>query len=214
MTTLPQIKHSQTQYITLQNAFDLFNEKLFDNELPQVFLTFQRHTKAFGYYSPNRIEHRKENYSVSEIALNIGTFSARSDKQIFSTLVHEMVHHWQHHFGKLSRNGYHNKEWGNKMKLVGLYPSSTGREGGKETGQKVSHYIMTGGAFEIACNEIEQSGLSINWNSLELSPEKKAKANKVKYTCPSCGANVWGKAELNINCGDCGNEAMISDNQD
>ena len=30
------------------------------------------------------------------------------------------------------------------------------------------------------------------------------KKNKVKYTCPQCQTNVWGKADLNIDCGDCG----------
>jgi hypothetical protein len=28
-----------------------------------------------------------------------------------STLVHEMAHLQQNHFGKSSRTGYHNKEW-------------------------------------------------------------------------------------------------------
>jgi hypothetical protein len=27
--------------------------------------------------------------------------------------------------------------------------------------------------------------------------------NKVKYSCPACSANVWGKPELNLICADC-----------
>jgi hypothetical protein len=57
-----------------------------------------------------------------------------------STLVHEMVHVWQQHCGTPSKRGYHNKEWATKMKSVGPQPSSTGMVGGKETGQRMSHY--------------------------------------------------------------------------
>lgn len=34
-------------------------------------------------------------------------------------------------------------------------------------------------------------------------PIKKYNRNKVKYTCPDCGAKVWGKAGLRIACEDC-----------
>ena len=34
------------------------------------------------------------------------------------------------------------------MEAVGPYPERYGAPGGKETGQKVSHYIAAGGPFE------------------------------------------------------------------
>ena len=34
------------------------------------------------------------------------------------------------------------------MGAIGLIPSDTGAPGGKQTGQKVSHYIAGGGRFE------------------------------------------------------------------
>jgi len=57
-----------------------------------------------------------------------------------------MCHLEQHHFGKPS-GAYHNKEWAKMMHAVGLMPSNTGKPGGKQTGQTVSHYIVTGGPF-------------------------------------------------------------------
>jgi hypothetical protein len=45
---------------------------------------------------------------------------------ILSTLVHEMVHVWQETYGNPSRRGYHNRQWAEKMREVGLQPSSTG----------------------------------------------------------------------------------------
>jgi hypothetical protein len=58
-----------------------------------------------------------------------------------------MVHLEQHHFGKASRNGYHNKQWAAWMERIGLMPSNTGEPGGKRTGQRMSHYILPDGAF-------------------------------------------------------------------
>jgi predicted SprT family Zn-dependent metalloprotease len=56
---------------------------------------------------------------VDEIALNPRTFIDRTDREIVSTLVREMVHLWQFHFGKPGRRGYHNKQWATKMEEIG-----------------------------------------------------------------------------------------------
>ncbi|EAX0554851.1 sprT domain-containing protein, partial [Salmonella enterica] len=43
-----------------------------------------------------------------------------------------------------------------------------------------------------------------NDNDLPVAAfEDKPKRNKAKYQCRGCGAAVWGKAGLNIECGDC-----------
>jgi predicted SprT family Zn-dependent metalloprotease len=80
---------------------------------------------------------------TDEIALNPSCFKDRADAQIFSTLVHEMVHLWQFHFGSSSRSGYHNREWADRMEQLGLMPSYTGEPGGERTGQRVTHYTSS-----------------------------------------------------------------------
>ena len=75
-------------------------------------------------------------------------FKGRSVEEILSTLVHEQVHVWQSAFGKPGRRRYHNHEWAQKMKKVGFHPSDTGQPGGKETGERVSHYVIAGGPFQ------------------------------------------------------------------
>jgi predicted SprT family Zn-dependent metalloprotease len=57
-----------------------------------------------------------------ELALNPDHFIGRSDEEICPTLVHEMVHVWQHQHGQPSARGYHNQEWAVKMKALGLQP--------------------------------------------------------------------------------------------
>ena len=73
---------------------------------------------------------------TDEIALNPAHFKGRSQREVFSTLVHEMVHLEQHHFGHPSRAGYHNREWVHWMERVGLIPSATGEPGGRQLGNK------------------------------------------------------------------------------
>jgi predicted SprT family Zn-dependent metalloprotease len=90
-----------------------------------VLITIQRHKGSKGYFSPNKFAHRRR----TEIALNPVTFRERTDREIASTLAHEMVHLWQEQFGKPSRNGYHNKQFANKMEEIGLKPSDTGKPG-------------------------------------------------------------------------------------
>ncbi|EPZ1174197.1 SprT-like domain-containing protein, partial [Escherichia coli] len=82
-----------------------------------------------------------------------------------STLVHEMVHVWQHYTPgiKKCRGGYHDRVWGEKMEQIGLMPSNTGLPGGRKTGQQMTHYIIRGGRFQTAVYDLLKSGFSISW---------------------------------------------------
>lgn len=79
--------------------------------LPDVLVTLQRHAKAKGYFSPERFMGRVEKTAVHELALNPDEFTGRSDEQILSTLVHEMVQVWQQAEGKPVRRSYHDRQW-------------------------------------------------------------------------------------------------------
>lgn len=113
-----------------------------------------------------------------------------------------MVHLWQHHFGKPTRSGYHNREWANKMESIGLIPGDTGEEGGKQTGQKMTHYIEDGGKYEKAYAGWRSKGC-INWSAHPEAAPSKAR-NKTRYVCECEPPNVvYGKPELKIECLDC-----------
>ena len=64
-----------------------------------------------------------------------------------------MTHLEQHHFGQPSRNGYHNKQWAELMKSVGLFPSDTAQPGGKETGQRGGEIEGGKGSRQLARSE-------------------------------------------------------------
>jgi predicted SprT family Zn-dependent metalloprotease len=224
-------------YAELQQAFDHFNEALFGGELPPCLITLQRERRTYGYFSNSRFARRSGERS-DEIAMNPSYFAVRSIRDTLSTLAHEMVHQWQCHFGKPGRRGYHNKEWAARMEAVGLMPSDSGQPGGRKVGERMTHYIVDGGAFDVACAELLTREFTLSWvdrfppvrpsavpgmsgtgdddedddgdddgtddlsGLVELPPiEPVNRSNRVKYRCPSCAAQVWGKPKLQVLCG-------------
>lgn len=129
-------KPTMQMYSFVQDVYDFFNDKLFAGELPPCLLTLQREKNTMGYFSSNRWQGGGKQV-VHEIALNPAFFITHKPLELMQTLVHEMVHLWQHEFGKPSHRAYHNTEWANKMESIGLMPSDTGEPGGKRTGQRV-----------------------------------------------------------------------------
>jgi hypothetical protein len=108
-------------YDGLDAAYAYFNKQLFANRLPTCLITVRPHRGAYGYFSSERFGSRDGDEVHDEIALNIKTFQQRSPRDILATLVHEMVHQEQHHFGEPSRNGYHNKQWARLMERVAAF---------------------------------------------------------------------------------------------
>jgi len=199
-------------YNDLNRAYDFFNARLFGSRLPRCLITLQRHKGAYGYFSPERFG-SKAGEIVDEIALNPTHFT-RSARDVLGTLVHEMTHLEQQHFGKPSRGGYHNKQWSVFMKAVGLQASDTAAPGGKETGAKVSHYIIDGGPYAIAFAELEKQGFtdlfSDHTSEDEAAAKAKAKKNasKTPFECEECGLKAWAKPEAVLICGNC-REPMV-----
>jgi SprT-like family len=192
------------EYSGLQEAYDHFNRELFDGQLPDVFITYQRHANSAGHFSPDRFAARVGKFGKHELALNPDGFIGRSDKQICSTLGHEQHHVWQQAHGKPSPRGYHNKEWAAKMKAIGLQPSNTGMVGGKETGQRMLDYIIPDGAFTIAFAELASMGWRLNLQSAHRpGPRPGTNNSKTKFTCSRCGQNVWGRPDSHVGCWDC-----------
>lgn len=225
-------------YAELQKAYSHFNSSLFNDELPECLLTLQRQKNVYGYFSKQRFFNDEGRY-VDEIAMNPSFFLICPFTEIMQTLVHEMCHLWQFHFGKPGRGNYHNKEWANKMESLGLMPSSTGQYGGKKTGDRMNDYPIVDGLFLSEVEKLASNDFLISWKdrypdktmiikTMGLKPnqpltEKEAKtleaygvsslgtlffdtsnnSNRIKFNCPSCNSNAWGKPSLNLICGDC-----------
>jgi len=199
---------TEEAYSELQRAYDFFNAALFHTTLPPCLITMQRKNRTYGYFCGDRWANHAGTVR-DEIAMNPVHFVSRSVEEVLSTLVHEMVHLWQHHGGTPSRSGYHNGEWADKMEAVGLVPTDTGKPGGKRTGQRVTHSIQEGGPFAKASQQLLTEGFMVSWHDraaedAEGRARAKKKANtRMKYTCPDCGVNAWAKPGIVLICGDC-----------
>lgn len=258
MSIQPLARPTDEAYAELQQAFDHYNKTLFDSRIPHCLITFQREKKTYGYFSSKRFIHHADKSVVDEIAMNPAYFAVTPVLEVMQTLVHEMVHAWQFHFGAPGRRGYHNREWAEKMEAIGLMPSSTGQYGGAKTGEKMADYAIEGGLFMQATEALMAQGFHISWldrypavqpgkpgnvvslagavqnmpavqiqnmaepdfepgvssdeQALEQSglviPEVRNRSNRVKYRCPGCNAQVWGKPSLKLLCGEAECEGM------
>lgn len=223
-------------YTELQQAYDHFNAALFGGELPPCLITFQREKRTYGYFSSRRFVHRHDKSETDEIAINPAYFAVVPLLEVLQTVVHEMAHLWQFHFGTPGRRGYHNREWADKMENIGLMPSDTGKPGGKKTGEKMADYPIEGGPFLAAAQELMTRDFRISWldrfppvhvragvaaiggqaegeDAGELVAElgelaglvepqgPRNRSNRIKYRCPSCGVQAWGKPGLRLLCG-------------
>lgn len=226
MKNTNKLTPTKQQFAAFESAYEYFNQVLFSKELPPVILNLSRKSRAMGFVAPNRWRSADTepgtDGQLHELSIN-PEILCMDLIEVYSTLVHEQCHIWQHTFGNPSRPGYHNKEWANKMIAVGLMPSTTGRPDGKKVGQHMSDYPIEDGVFLKALDQmaeklkfpfisiegelhytqmstVQTSGTASISDTEEPAPPKK---NKIKYTCPGCQTNIWGKPELNIICGDC-----------
>jgi len=148
-------------YKELADAYDFYNSALFAGMLPVCIVTLDKNVNYFGCFRPlNFVGNGKENEgrNLHEITMNVTFFALRPIEMTLSTVVHEMCHLKTYEDGTYGCGKYHNREFAELMKSVGLIPSSTGKPGGKETGQSVSHYIEKNGLFERKTRELMEKG--------------------------------------------------------
>lgn len=212
-TIQKRTKPTPEQFEAYQRIYDYLNETLFEGQLPGCILNFSRKANTEGFFSPDRWEKGED--KTHEISINPAILALKKAIEVAATLLHEMAHLWQREFGKPGRGGYHNKEWADKMEVLGLMPSHTGQPGGNRTGDQMSDYIIEGGRFEKSFDVMPVDYL-LPWRALESIQGRRrnnggtegrngtgSNKNKIKYSCSGCGINVWGKPGLNISCLDC-----------
>jgi len=200
-------------YKILDEAYQFFNNKLFENKLPECLITFQRRKKnKLGYFRSKGYISRINDNKISEISLNPDAFFDESDQDILGTLVHEMVHAWHTDVEQRKIGTYHDKYWGAKMESIGLIPSNTGAPGGKKTGIQMHHYVDPDGKFLVFVSEfLKENKLEWNGNRPVEKECKERKKLKYKYVCPRCNQEAWGKVDANILCGECDMEMNKSE---
>ncbi len=226
------IKPTKEMSEALQSIRDYLNMALFEGMLPECFITLTRNKNVIGgYHSAKQWENEKGD-KVAEIGIN-SNFVVNGDQvTLMNVLIHELLHLDQYAKGTQGRAGYHNQDFADRCKALGLEVTchDKGREG-KETGTAVSTQLTHGGAAQQAianCDidlpfwtsdiiDIDGEGNPTKGEAPaqqgQIVPAPKAKAkgasgSRTKFVCPVCGAAAWGKATLFLICGQC-TETMI-----
>lgn len=79
----------------LNKVFDLLNEEYFENTLSRPTITIQSTPKAYGHFSLREDTWVSKLGGTHEINIGAGTL-ARPIEDVAATLLHEMVHYWNH----------------------------------------------------------------------------------------------------------------------
>jgi hypothetical protein len=162
----------------LEKAYAFFKRKLFKKKQFNCLIRTETKVKNPTGFSGDGYFKARNNLSVDgdeahTISLNPNHFLRKTTREILASLVHQMVHAalWedQNRAGEReTKPTYHSKDWAMKMEKIGLIPSSTGKEGGKKTGQVMSQYEKPGGLFAKACQELFDSGFNITWADRDI----------------------------------------------
>lgn len=202
------------QFSAYRAMFDHFNRELFDGSLTPPLLNLSRGPqRTVAFFAPNRWKHNAtESTTTHEISLNPRHLADGSAFQTAQSLVHEMVHLWQHAHGKpaLSAHGMSDEviHGGAFARAFAGLPSEAHLPWSCLEAHAAPPRPAPGGEGE------EGEGEEGEGEGEAVEPPKSR--NKVKYTCPSCGANVWGKPDLVLACLDGHDPALllIRTNQD
>ena len=110
----------------LYGWFDRFNNRFFENKLKTPVISFERRgVRNLGHFVLNRNAlGLKWNININRQYLSLPLLDT------LATLLHELLHQWQQEFGKKkqkrSYNNYHNVEFREKARAVGLPSNERG----------------------------------------------------------------------------------------
>lgn len=206
----------------LENAYDVLNERFFDNMLSKVVITIQSSPRAYGHYVPVEIwneENNEESAGYHEINLGAETLN-RKIGNVIATLVHEMVHHYCNLKGikDTSRGGvYHNKRFKEQAEMRGLVLDYDPRIGFSITHPSLMlmDLINMEGWENV---NLARNGVATSSNGAGGSDNGsggvetgKPKSSTRKYICTSCGCSVRATKTVNISCMDCNNQMIVEE---
>lgn len=189
----------------LYRIFNILNEEKFNNELPESVITLQYTKGTYGHFVPSKIwknkndETNDEECACYEININPSYFNVREPEDIVSTLLHEMVHYCNTINDITDCSGkHHNKKFKSLAEKVGLIVEKT-------------NYGWSSTSCSDSLKEFIENVIKPNkavFDYFRYMPEqskikKKRKKNIFKYTCPTCGMEMKGKANNKVLCGVC-----------
>ena len=194
----------------LNKVFDLLNREFFENALSRPTITIQSTPKAYGHFSLRDDTWISKNGQTHEINIGAGTL-ARPIEEVAATLLHEMVHYYNHINGvqDCSRGStYHNRKFRDSALEHGLLVRCHDKYGWAITSP--SDLLLQ------FCLDNDLTDILINRNDFfcyrgtgdgtrgTAPPTLITKTSSTrKYICPCCNSSVRATRLVNIACMDC-----------
>jgi len=197
------LKNISDDQIILEGWQNIIIEKLFNDEIKPCAITIQSKGRKNAYAwcsTDERWQNGNPESAVQEINFS-AEYLNRPVKDMFRTLIHELVHAFNSQSGirDYSGHGYHNSKFKTKCEEVGLTVQYRCKKYGWS-----DLTITEGGIADKLFSTLEIDKTVFNYARLEISKKKKAPTKMKKWSC-GC-TNVRCAVELSAECQDCGNE--------
>ncbi|MEO1015181.1 MAG: SprT-like domain-containing protein [Pseudomonadota bacterium] len=223
-------------HASFEHLFNLLNDELFapysrdsngfkTGRTPDCILCIERFKKRYRGFAAKAVWSDKHDRRLDQITVVLDRGCPLDTYGIASTLAHEMVHALQFRDGTIGLGNYHNADFRDRMKSIGLQTSHTGKPGGRDVGTGMSHYVIEDGPFDRVMSAIIAEGFEFPVDAVDPEPEPliakgKAKSSlpnidksKMKFFCPRCGQVARANITAQLRCGrtNCQSERMLID---
>ncbi len=177
----------------LTRIFDRFNHHFWNDELPDVIITFKPTRSAAGHMTVGRVWLSDTHEAKYE--LNIDAFTLnRAPEDLCATLLHEQCHLYCsiHDIQDTSNDHrYHNKNY---------------KKVAEEHGLDVEKHPYLGWTLTTLSKDALKyfKRLNVKQFAYHYARPSHEKRTLLRYQCPSCKRNVaWVSKARNLICGDC-----------
>ena len=196
----------------LNKVFDLLNQEFFEGALSRPTITIQSTPKAYGHFSLREDTWVSKLGETHEINIGAGTL-ARPIEDVAATLLHEMVHYYNHINGiqDCSRgNTYHNRQFKEAAEARGLNVTRSDKYGWSHTSpaDELLEFVLKNDLTDILINRNDFGGFQITGTGTHngaptFGGYAPRKSSSRKYICPCCGMSIRATREVRIMCMDC-----------
>ncbi|WP_052754570.1 hypothetical protein [Calothrix sp. 336/3] len=175
-------------WVSYDQAFEYFNEQLFNASLPPCILTFNAKGRSWGYFKRGTWARLGEK-NLHEICLNPWLLTL-DDDLIFQMLVRCMVNLWEHTHGEPSKiERYCSVEFTKKMAEIGL-PCE------EACGLNLKHKVDEQGRYAAIRPDAVSHFFPLK-NQVQLEKPRKT---RIKYECPACGFSAMASSGGKLFC--------------
>ena len=183
----------------IKRIFTVFNEQLFNNELPEPIFTIQGSGKKsgrLGWFSLDEVW-KSNGIGCHEINLT-AEYLDRPVESIAETVLHEMIHL----FNKVN----------DIVDVKGIHHNKKYRKSAEDHGLSVEYETSVGWAFtslnDVGLKIVKEMNVSEDAFKFARKgegeeKEKKERKHTNKFVCPSCGLAVRHKDMISLHCNDC-----------